>query len=72
MILVGNNSAATNFDTIFFNTESAVHVFDATAAEETIAAIGGEASCEALRRNFCVTALFFMPHLFFSCTRNTA
>tara|TARA_Y100000588_G_scaffold385837_1_gene479979 strand:+ start:938 stop:1054 length:117 start_codon:yes stop_codon:yes gene_type:complete len=37
-----------------------VDVFDATAVEKTMAAIGVEATYEAICRDFIVTTLFFM------------
>ncbi len=57
MFFGGNNTAAKIFDTVSFNTESAVHVFEVTAAEKAITAIGVEVTYEAHRRNYSVTAM---------------
>ena len=71
MFLVGNNAPVTIFNTVYFNTETVVDVFDARAVEK-MAAIGVEATYEAIRREFIVTTLFYCKTCFFGCTRNAA
>ena len=59
MFLVGNNAPVTIFNTVYFNTETVVDVFDARAVEK-MAAIGVEATYDVIRCDFIATTLFFM------------
>ena len=59
MFSVDNNATATNFDAVYFITETVVDVFDARAVEK-MAAIGVEATYDVIRCDFIATTLFFM------------